>query len=122
MLLSIHRVWKLSRVTLHQLLAWPITVVAVILGWVLFRSKSVEGSLAYYMALVGLGDQGESVSISLRDIPGAFWAAAVLLLIWDERLPVKGRFAALGAVGSGLLVWLCVSSGGEISEFLYFQF
>ena len=120
MLLSIHRVWKLSGVTLHQVLAWPITMVAVILGWVLFRSKGIDESVAYYVALVGRGDHG--VSISLRDVPAAFWLAAVLLLTWNERLPVKGRFAVLGAIGSGLLIWLCVSSGGEISEFLYFQF
>jgi alginate O-acetyltransferase complex protein AlgI len=121
LLLAMHRLWSHYGMKLHRVPAWTITCLAVVLGWVLFRSKNLDDAASYFMALAGRGNVA-SASIALGDLPKAFWIAPLLILFWNERLPSRGRSAIAGAIGTGALIWLCLTSGGEISEFLYFQF
>lgn len=119
--LAAHRLWRHWGMRLHRVPATAITCLAVVLGWVWFRASSLEDANLYFVALAGAGDAGAG-PLSLNELPTAFWLAPVLMAFWNERLPVKGRYAYFGAGVTGILIWLSLSAGGEVSEFLYFQF
>jgi alginate O-acetyltransferase complex protein AlgI len=110
-----------------------LTVVLVLLGWILFRSPSLDHAAGYYAALLRPGlELPLDVRVALDPIATlclVFGAASVLLpRTWvtgvrleDPRVR-KNRLLRLAAVGLILPASLVLVIAGTFSPFLYFQF
>jgi alginate O-acetyltransferase complex protein AlgI len=119
-------------------------LVAVMVGWVLFRSPDLDHAVDYLGAMAGFGTR--SVAIEPGMIPSAAesvpltirHAVALGVGMGSMLLPsslVVGRWlaeattvprplslAAAGATGAAFLYSLIVVASGQFSPFLYFQF
>jgi alginate O-acetyltransferase complex protein AlgI len=110
-----------------------VTVLLVVLGWVLFRSPSVDHAVGYYAALLRPGlDLPLDMRVALDPLATlclVFGAASVLLpRTWvtgvrlEDPGPRTNRVLRLAAVGLILPASLVLVIAGTFSPFLYFQF
>ena len=104
-------------------LATTATVIAVMIGWVLFRSASPGQAFALLGTMSGLGaGEGSNLAMVSGEAAVTTLLAAVLVFAapntWEIRFP-RTRLAA--AALAALLV-LCVLRFAEPSPFIYFQF
>ncbi len=119
-------------------------LLAVMLGWVLFRANSFPEAAGYFSALFGLGQPAHALPLARYAGNEAIWAlclgTAFSLPLWDAAknagakigglLPARGRkiYFGLGQVIEIVLVvvlllisaaWL---AGGTYNPFIYFRF
>ncbi len=113
-------------------------LLAVLLGWVLFRADSLSHAGAYYAAMFGAGASDSVMSdprLFLADgvrnvlLLGALLATPLVekLLLWTRRsLPPLLRAQTVNAAWAGLFVMLfaCAGfiAGGSYNPFIYFRF
>ncbi len=113
-------------------------LLAVILGWVLFRADSLAGAGAYYATMFGFGAGDSAVSDprlyfsdGVRNVLllGALLATplAERVLQWSRRrLPLGWRAQGVNAAWAGLFFMLFISAtsiaGGAYNPFIYFRF
>ncbi|MCU0831692.1 MAG: MBOAT family protein [Rhizobiaceae bacterium] len=122
-------------------IAWPLTIVLVIIGWVMFRAHSVSEAMAVYGGMAGLNGIGLTPEFAWK-VTGLELAmlAAGIVLVFTERFVrprhFAGRFkvpgisragvsrASLAHAGLAGLTGLAVLklSADAYSPFLYFQF
>ncbi len=113
-------------------------LLAVTLGWVLFRSESLSDAGVYYVAMFGFGE-GEAALTDPRlfvsdGVRNVLLLGAVLATPLTERafnrlrrsLPPMLRAQGVNAAWAGLFVLLFVSAasiaGGAYNPFIYFRF
>jgi len=119
-------------------------LLAVMLGWVLFRANSFLEAAGYFSALFGLGQPAHALPLARYAGNEALWAlclgTAFSLPLWDAAknagakiggfIPARGRkiYFGLGQVLEIVLVvvlllisaaWL---AGGTYNPFIYFRF
>jgi alginate O-acetyltransferase complex protein AlgI len=119
-LYSVSRKWTKFRFPIPWAVAS--TFLAVVLGWVLFRSSSMEMAGSWYLAMSGWKGVGLGQLASCRPliIPivaamGIVWLAPNLWQIrWPENLG--------SAIALGMLLVICILRFDIESPFLYFQF
>jgi alginate O-acetyltransferase complex protein AlgI len=146
--LTINHWWRQKKIPLPRPLAWGITFLAIVVGWVLFRAKTFGDALQILHAMSGLEGivvPGKYRSLlqglsplgvqfndlpSLSHLPGGIESLLVLagLLVWVIWAPnvqevVQGfKFRWWTApLMAGLAVFALLSLN-RVSEFLYFQF
>ena len=115
-------------------LAWPLTMVLVLIGWVMFRAESVGDAFTMYAGMAGLNGWAMAPELRMLTRPTEliFLAIGVALAtrpIWDSfcRLPLspaKARYHlghALHPIALFLLCGLIMQARAD-SPFLYFQF
>ncbi|HEX6104892.1 MAG TPA: MBOAT family O-acyltransferase, partial [Gemmatimonadales bacterium] len=112
-----------NRVPSSRPLSVAATLLAVIAGWVLFRSASLGEALALLGAMSGLrAGEGGHLALVTSEAAGMLVVAAGIVFLapntWRMRFP-RTRLAA--ALLAALLV-LCVLRFAEPSPFIYFQF
>jgi alginate O-acetyltransferase complex protein AlgI len=141
-LLIAHAWESFAQVRLPAPLAWGLTLLAVIVGWVIFRAPDLNSAVVILKGLVGM--QGLHHPITNAAEAPIVILIAVLLLVATAILPntqqimrayrpvlgtvAPGKFglrwsptarlAALGGVAAAAILLL----SWETSEFLYFQF
>lgn len=126
LLLALHaqsRHWK--RKPLPVALARGLTFVAVLLGWVIFRSPSLQSALNLYAGMFGLhGLRRDYLWIE----PNPVWFIIMLGILFivtnlqpDTRL-LKPRNKRVYAVGLVILLVVSIAFIGQSSAFLYLQF
>ena len=100
------------------------TSLAVMVGWVFFRSGSLGDALRMLRAMVGLG-AGTGGNLALVGSPFA-WVALALGLWLAWRLPDTWHLGVprsrLAAIALALVLLMCVFRFATPSPFLYFQF
>ncbi len=108
--------------------ALPITFLLVVLGWVMFRSISVNSALAMYTGMVGINGWGFSPDIAWQmrysELVCMSIAAIIAfspILIDFRSLKLSGPVRLLVFVSLGLLAVSKMASQ-TYSPFLYFQF
>lgn len=118
-----------------KLLAWPITMLAVIIGWVLFRATSLENAGAMYQGMLGMSGMGLSdytdwqlnnfhYFMMLVGTVVVFTSARLIKLqslfdtLWAKDMKLRYQFALLGLFGVSFMKLVAESN----SPFLYFQF
>ena len=94
-LLATHRWWSRRRPRGTPSMAYPLgnalTMLAVMIGWVLFRAKDLGGAIAVYAGMAGLNGHGLSDELAWQVTPDRLWfvplAAAIvyLPLLLDRR-------------------------------------
>jgi alginate O-acetyltransferase complex protein AlgI len=129
---------------LASVLGWLLTFVCVMVAWVVFRAESMNAAMEIYKGMLGM--HGAPVSAFSEFVvpfrkPEFFHTLLLGMLIClalpqtitlDRWIPlpravahraVLARIApALTALGTVILLGLCVSRLGTYSPFLYFQF
>jgi D-alanyl-lipoteichoic acid acyltransferase DltB (MBOAT superfamily) len=121
--LSVHRWWReRGSVVRVPLLAWGITFVFVIAGWVLFRSASFDDALTYFrgMLLPQAGQLGFG-RIEIVLLVAGVIAQWPRLAEWAVAAIPSGsprRYAAYGALLLAIVLMLPVAR----LDFIYFQF
>lgn len=145
-LLGLHRWWSRRRPRGAPGMPFAsgnaLTMLAVLIGWVLFRAKDLDGALTVYAGMLGLHGTGLSDALAWQVTPDRLWfvplAAALVYLPllpkrvgrWAMPVPAGGLLAngALGIaawtlapfVGFALATVLLYSR--DAVPFLYFQF
>jgi alginate O-acetyltransferase complex protein AlgI len=150
--LSINHGWRKLNIAMPKFVAWFITFLAVIISWVLFRSKTLADGIAILTTMFGLNGivipgspQGKLSILTNLGIQIKTWdemtylpeyygsksLSLFLLLILiivvvflpnTQEIAAKMTFNRWWAMGIGLLASLCLLSLNRVSEFLYFQF
>lgn len=123
--LVVNHFWEKTNFRLPRGIAWSLTMLFVIFGWVLFRSETLPQAWSMLAAMTGW----DGWSLVVHDVPHR-WSVLIFALpaiigptshqLTFERLQPRPVFAALAA---GLFFYLVLLIGDEgYSEFVYFQF
>ncbi len=105
-------------------IAWPLTMVCVLLGWVVFRAETLADAGAMYAGMVGLhGVAMRPELITLTTVTELFFLALGTAISIAPRLP-RPSLSMSPALQSALLSILCFVAlqARTNSPFLYFQF
>lgn len=107
-------------------IAWPLTFLLVILGWVVFRSADIETALGFYAGMFGANGLTLGADLSWQIRPSELSVLGLAALLC--ALPAFGQKARIGP-RLGVLVYpvlliLSVTklAADSYSPFLYFQF
>ena len=128
-LLALHRGWSRGGASLPWLLANPLLMLAVIIGWVTFRAPSIAATWAMYRGMLGLNGAGFSDALLWQVTPDQWWCLGLAGgLVYAPRL-LRGRLPG-GAVALawwggpllGFLVAMVALYSRAAVPFLYFQF
>ena len=135
---------ELSSSRLASVLGWLLTFVSVMVAWVVFRAESMNAAIEIYKGMLGM--HGAPVSAFAEFVvpfrkPEFFQTLLLGMVIClalpptitlDRWIPMPRAVAhraalariapALTALGTVVLLGLCVSRLGTYSPFLYFQF
>lgn len=134
----------------ERLAARAITFLAVVVGWVLFRSENLAAAVGFYHDMMDFRNGIPAgtllepqtlmphLSAELRTFDPFGWIAALLAVCWltpSLKEFTESRDAGfnsasfrvwspnrLWAVGSGLLAWIAIMLLTRPTEFLYYQF
>lgn len=150
--LCINHAWRQLNKPLPKFLAWTITFLAIIVGWVLFRAKNLPDAIEILQAMAGMkgivlpGEaQGKLGVITQFGIQLKSWKDMVyipevngnkaltlvvlaVVTVGATRLPNSEEMLNklkpnwLWAIWIGALASLSLLSLNRVSEFLYFQF
>ncbi|UWQ17943.1 MBOAT family protein [Jannaschia sp. M317] len=123
--------------------AWPVTMLAVLVGWVMFRAEHVGQGVEVYAAMLGangwMGDaalwaQVTRESVALTAVAALVCLAEPRLWAWAGRdqtpgvrpdgtavLPLVQGAVSLGLIGLGAFTVMKLAEQ-SFSPFLYFQF
>jgi alginate O-acetyltransferase complex protein AlgI len=149
--LVIHRLWSGTGIRLPRAIAWPVTLLAVIIAWVYFRAADVGSAHAILSGM--FGGNGFSMKTSLiSGLPADgipfIVAAALIALLAPNSIEIFGRYGATLKLVTmakrhlgnwerrlqwrptnawALIIGVLTTAGivailGWQSEFLYFQF
>ncbi len=147
------RDWRGPAAPDHPNVLWrlggrTITFLAVVAGWVLFRSDHLPAALQLYRDLIGYGGFGGWTLAAERLLPHLpedsrtaepfIWIAALLAICWftpslkefmeGQEAGARHRPFAVWtpsrwlAVGSGVLAWVAIMLLTRPTEFLYYRF
>lgn len=150
-LLIINHGWRKLKISLPSVLAWALTLFAVLVGWVVFRSHNLSDARNLLLALLGL--KGIVLPSDLQMVLPWVTQSSVQFMGWSDLLPhvpsFNGSESLLLLLGLLLTVallpntqqllqrfkptwWWAVMIGGlatvsllalnRVSEFLYFAF
>lgn len=116
-------------------LAWVYALVAVMIGWVLFRAPSLGAAVEVWRGMAGLNGTGLALGPDLGRVltPGlvVLMAAGFCLSIfslgpvrrlWPARAPLLGGLIDGAAVCALLALSILAVAGGGYSPFLYYRF
>jgi D-alanyl-lipoteichoic acid acyltransferase DltB (MBOAT superfamily) len=127
--LVICRGWKSLGMPLPAPLAWLLTMMFVIIGWVMFRAPDWQTFVSVASSMTGLdggaGASGQSVRVAVEVlVEGAL--ACVLIPSSHEMLEIMKRLGPrpIVVVLTALLAAFCVLEVGKgaPAEFIYFRF
>ena len=127
--LAIEKKLGLGHYKFFNPLAWLMTLLIIILGWVMFRAESVGAAVGIYKAMFGFNGLRSEVAQSMSSMEQAMLILAYTTVLVAGFLPkIKRRFQLkLRKTASYLLLPLFTLSilklsAQSYSPFLYFQF
>ena len=123
--LVVNHFWEKTGFKLPRALAWLMTILFIIFGWVVFRSETLPHAWAMLATMTGwhgwslvVNDVPHRWSVLLFALPALLGPTSQKLAL--EKLTPRPVYAALAA---GLFFYLVLFIGDEgYSEFVYFQF
>lgn len=135
MWLAIERFFGFGKHQGFRFFAWLYAMFIVVIGWVMFRSESLDKMLSYYKLMFGLTPSAVNTDFSINIqswsvtmlIVASCWA---LLLGAKQHVPIINRFFSNNGVvilSDVVLVpvfflAICLLIASSYSPFLYFQF
>jgi alginate O-acetyltransferase complex protein AlgI len=130
-LLAAHRLYRARGGNMPWLAGHALTMLAVVLGWVVFRADSFGDALRLYTGMAGLHGVGVSDDLAWQLTPDRVWTVAIGAAVIYVPLIERRVAAAFGQVGSGLslvgpfcgfLLGMVLLYSRAAVPFLYFQF
>ena len=131
LLLALHRLYRARGGPMPWAAGHVLTLLAVVLGWVVFRAESFGEALRMYSGMVGLHGGGVSDDLAWQLTPDRAWMIAIGVAIVYLPLVERPVARTMGRVGSGaslagpfcgfLLAMVLLYSRAAV-PFLYFQF
>ncbi len=131
--LSVNHLWRTAGLRMHSFIAWPLTLLAVVLAWVPFRSASVGRAIDLYRAMLLPGSAGGPSLVDDRSL--LVLAAALAVALWCPNAVSLARSSwvgtwlqarrwrpALTGVAIATLLTASILKLGTATEFLYFNF
>lgn len=109
-------------------LAWPMTLLIVMLGWVVFRAETLGQAFGVYAGMVGVNGLPMSIDMAWQTQPTEYAALAIgaLLSVWGKDLAKAIETTpqyAQRMTEASLLGFACLALVAQThSPFLYFQF
>jgi D-alanyl-lipoteichoic acid acyltransferase DltB (MBOAT superfamily) len=146
--LVVHHAWQSARgpragpgSAAGRAAGWLLTMLVVVAGWALFRATTTGGALAILSGMAGFGPASMALA-PVEDVALGWALVATALAIAffcpnsqqlldrepfgaSEALPhapVRLALSGWTAAGYGALLFACLASMSDVSEFLYFQF
>lgn len=114
--------WRSLRTPLPQAVAWAVTILFVVFGWVLFRSREFGSAVAIWQSMVGSnGVSGTLEGIELIAAGAVFSAAVPSAHTLIDRWLVNWRPLALATVGIAAAAFVYAGRSDAL-QFIYFQF
>ena len=107
-------------------IAWPLTMVLVMIGWVMFRANTVADAFIMYAGMAGTNGfamRPENVTL-LKPTEVLLLAVGVVLAIaprLEWRSVVGGQLRTAGTAALFAVCFVAIQARTE-SPFLYFQF
>jgi alginate O-acetyltransferase complex protein AlgI len=146
--LVVHHAWRSGRgpragagSAAGRIGGWLLTMIVVAAGWALFRATTLDGALAMLSGMAGYGPSAMALPPVEDALAGWALVATALAIAFlcpnsqqllDREpigpsealphLPVRLAMSGWTAAGYGALLFACLASMSEVSEFLYFQF
>ncbi len=125
--LTINHLWQRTRIQLPSAVAWPLTFVAVMVGWVFFRAHSMDTTQRILAGMVGLnGFAWDAFPYSIgRKEYQMIVAALVMVLFCPNRQSLmqwEWTSDRLYAIAFTALAALPILRLGDPTPFVYFQF
>jgi alginate O-acetyltransferase complex protein AlgI len=120
-----NHLWKMTGFKLPRAVAWLMTMLFIILGWVVFRSETLPHAWTMLATMTGwhgwslvVNDVPHRWTVLLFALPALFGPTSQNLAL--EKLVPRPIYAVLAA---GCFFYLALVIGDEgYSEFVYFQF
>jgi len=121
--LVVNHQWKRTGIVLPTAIAWPLTLLAVVVGWVFFRAASFGDAGALLTAMCGCGHGTLAGSWAVRDLL-VLAGVGALALCCPNTQQIMARFRPTWwwAAITLILFMACASRFGLESPFLYYQF
>lgn len=128
--LVVNHVWRKLHVNLPVAVAWGLTFLAVVFGWVMFRAESFDAAIIIYRSLLS----PESLATPTRFASTEGWLRIAIGLFISIALPNGVRFVRgesryliwrpriIYAGATTVLILVSLINMSKISEFLYFNF
>lgn len=130
-LLALHRYYKSKGGNMPWIYGHILTMLAVIVGWVVFRADDFGQAMRMYQGMLGLNGAAVSDDLAWQLTPDRLWMAAIGVAVVYVPLLERRVSAALGRSGGGLslvgpfcgfmLAMVLLYSRAAV-PFLYFQF
>jgi alginate O-acetyltransferase complex protein AlgI len=130
-LLAIHRFYRSRGGRMPVVAGHVLTMLAVILGWVVFRADSFGEALRLYQGMAWLRGTGVSDDLAWQLTPDRFWMVFIGIAVVYAPLVEARVAAAFGRAGAGLsligpfcgfVVAMVLLYSRAAVPFLYFQF
>lgn len=131
--LSANHLWRAAGLRMHSAIAWPLTLLAVVLAWVPFRSPTMERAIELYRAMLLPGSAGGPNLVDGRSL--LVLAVALAVALWCPNAVSLARSSwvgtwlqarrwrpALTGLAIAMLLAASILKLGSASEFLYFNF
>jgi len=119
------RAWRRTGLTLPPLVAWALTLLFVMVGWVFFRAASLGDAAALLRAMAG-ASATPAAGVLVASAPAlATVALAAVLALWPRNSnAMADTFAPrpLNALGAAASFVVCLLHLGRVTPFLYFNF
>jgi alginate O-acetyltransferase complex protein AlgI len=127
--LVVHRTWRSAGLRLPGALAWPVTFLAVVSGWVVFRAQSLEAAFVIYGAMLDGALQAPRLVDAKALVHVAALAGIAFFLPnsieWIRGSPLRPssfKPSLPYALAAGILLIASTLNLHRASEFLYFNF
>ncbi len=130
-LLALHRLYRARGGSMPWLPGHVLTMLAVVLGWVVFRADNFSQAMAMYSGMAGLHGAAVSDDLAWQLTPDRLWMVAAGIAVVYVPLIERPVAAAFGRTGGGvalagpfcgfLLAMVLLYSRAAV-PFLYFQF
>jgi len=116
------RAWQQLNRPMPSIVGWAITLLFVMVGWVIFRSKSFGAAGSMLMSLAGAGGFGGTLQ-EVKLLVVAALASGLIPSAHEIKDGLLHPHPALAAGGAALAVYCLLEVGqGTPVNFIYFQF
>ena len=130
-MLAVHRVYQRAGGKMPWILGHPITLLATLLGWVVFRADNFGQATKVYAGMAWLHGTGVSDDLAWQLTPDRLWMVAIAAMVvyvplFSNRVARAtgraGEALALAGPFCGFLLAMVLLYSREAVPFLYFQF
>lgn len=111
-----------------RFMAWPMTALIVLLGWVVFRATTFSDALTMYIGMIGLNGWAVSLDQAWQIQSTELWALLIgaIISVWGPSIRLLAQNISQPVhLGSTAVLFVIAASSviaQSYSPFLYFQF